>query len=291
MTQPITATPVWTGRAILGEGPLWSSARRQVLFTDIKGGRLIGWEPERQEADEWQVPENLCWLVERRDGDGFIAGLRNRIVHLRLGARAMVEIAAEIAQPEAHLPGNRFNDGKADHAGNIWFGSMDDAEQAVSGAFYRLAPDGRVDCVDVDYGVANGPALSPDGRTLYHTDSAARVVYAFDLSAGGNPSGKRVHIRFEEPDGYPDGMTTDAEGGLWIAHWDGGRVTRFGPDGTRDRHIALPVSRVTSATFFGPELDMLAITTAAIGRDEEPLAGSLFVASPGVRGLPPAMYG
>ncbi len=229
--------------------------------------------------------------MERTDGDGFLAGLRNRIVHVRIDPERGCEIAVELAQPEAHLPGNRFNDGKADPSGRVWFGSMDDAEAVVTGSLYRLDPDGTIERVDTGYGVANGPAISQDGRTLYHADSAARLVYAFDIGPGGALDRKRAHIRFADADGYPDGMTVDAQGGLWIAHWDGGRVTRFRPDGRADRHIALPVSRVTSVAFFGPDLDRMAITTAAIGRDEEPLAGALFVADAGVGGLPPATYG
>ncbi|MBV9656021.1 MAG: SMP-30/gluconolactonase/LRE family protein, partial [Acetobacteraceae bacterium] len=252
------AEPVWTGRALLGEGPVWSLSRGEVLFTDIKGGRLIAWSPATGDAREWPVAGNLCWLVERRDGDGFVAGLRNRIVHLRLHADRGCDIAVDLGQPEAHLPGNRFNDGKADPAGRIWFGSMDDAEVAISGALYRLDRDGTIERVDTGYGVANGPALSPDGSVLYHADSAARSIYAFDIGPNGDLSGKRVHLRFGEQDGYPDGMTVDAEGGLWVAHWEGGRVTRFGPDGKPERWVSLPVSRVTSVAFFGSGLNRIA---------------------------------
>lgn len=288
-----TAAPeaVWTGRAILGEGPLWSPRLGLVLFVDIRGARLVAWSPEDGKAREWPMAEACCWLVERANGDGFLAGLKRRIVHLRLDPVHGPEIVAEIGRPEAHLPGNRFNDAKADPHGRVWAGSMDDAEIERRGSFYRIDHDGTVTRVDGPYGVANGPAVSADGHTLYHTDSGARTIYAFDLGADGALANKRVHIRFEEADGYPDGMTTDAEGGLWVAHWDGGRVTRFRPDGTRERSIALPCSRITSCVFFGPRLDRMAITSAAYQRDDEPLAGSLFVVDPGVRGLAPAVFG
>lgn len=284
-------TPVWTGRAILGEGPLWSERLGLVLFVDIKGSRLLAWAPADGTAREWPMAEPCCWLVERRDGQGFIAGMKRRIVDLALDPDSGPTILREVAQPEADRPWNRFNDGKGDQAGRVWFGSMDDDEALSTGSLYRMTPDGAVVAVDAGYGVANGPAVSPDGGTLYHADSAARVVYAFRIGEDGNLTDKREHLRFTEADGYPDGMTTDAEGGLWVAHWDGGRVTRFLPDGTRDRHIALPASRVTSVTFFGTGFDRMAITTASIGRDDEPLAGSLFVADPGVRGLPPGRFG
>ena len=200
-------------------------------------------------------------------------------------------IPGELARIEPDRPGNRLNDGKADARGRLWVGSMDDAEEAPAGSLYRIDPDGAVSRVDEGYTVANGPALSPDGRTIYHTDSAARTVYAFDVGRDGSLSGKRAHIRFSEGDGYPDGMTCDAEGGLWIAHWDGGRVSRFLPDGRLDRAIPLPVSRVTSCVFAGPDLDRLFVTTASHGRPEEPLAGALFECAPGVRGLPPGRFG
>lgn len=282
---------VWQARALLGEGPLWSPRQDAVYFVDIRGSRILRHGLSDDSQAGWELDDAACWLVESADGDGFIAGLRSRrVVRLRLEP-GQATVAEEIARIEPDMPGNRLNDGKADRDGRLWVGSMDDAEEAPAGSFYRIDGDGSVTRVDQGYTVANGPALSPDGRTIYHTDSAARTVYAFDIGADGSLSGKRVHIRFTEADGYPDGMTCDAEGGLWIAHWDGARVSRFRPDGTLDRAIALPVSRVTSCVFAGPDLDRMFITTAAHGRDEEPLAGALFECDPGVRGLPACGFG
>jgi len=282
---------VWKARALLGEGPLWSPRQDAVYFVDIRSSRILRHGLSDDSQAGWELDDAACWLVESADGDGFIAGLRSRrVVRLRLEP-GQATVAEEIARIEPDMPGNRLNDGKADRDGRLWVGSMDDAEEAPAGGFYRIDGDRSVARVDGGYTVANGPALSPDGRTIYHTDSAARTVYAFDIGADGGLSGKRVHIRFTEADGYPDGMTCDAEGGLWIAHWDGARVSRFRPDGTLDRAIALPVSRVTSCVFAGPDLDRMFITTAAHGRDEEPLAGALFECDPGVRGLPPCGFG
>ncbi|MBP2299681.1 SMP-30/gluconolactonase/LRE family protein [Azospirillum picis] len=289
--MPQEARCVWAARATLGEGPLWSPGQGAVFAVDIRGGRILRHGLSDGTQTEWALGDAACWLVEAADGDGFIAGLRSRrVVRLRPGPDG-VEIAGELARLDPDRPGNRLNDAKADALGRLWVGSMHDAESDPAGALFRIDPDGTVTRVDEGYVVANGPALSPDGRTLYHTDSAARTVYAFDLGADGVLSGKRVHIRFAEADGYPDGMTCDAEGGLWIAHWDGGRVSRFRPDGTLDRAIPLPVSRVTSCVFAGPDLDRLFVTTAAHGRPEEPLAGGLFECDPGVRGLPCGRFG
>lgn len=287
---------VWEAGAQLGEGPVWSPSRNALFAVDIRGSRLLRYTTADGQGRDWPLEEAACWLVERADGRGFVAGLRSRrLVGLTFDGDRL-SVGAELMRLEEDSPGNRLNDAMADAAGRLWVGSMDDAEKEASGALYRVGPDGSVERVDEGYTVSNGPALSPDGRTLYHADSPRRTIFAFTLAADGALSGKRVHIRFGEEDGYPDGMTCDAEGGLWVAHWDGGRVSRFRPDGTLDRTMALPVSRVTSCVFAGPALDRLFVTTAAhgIGRDgrpDEPLAGALFECDPGVRGLPPGRFG
>lgn len=274
---------VWSGRAQLGEGPLWSAEHQALLFVDILGSRLLAYSPASGDTREWPLDEACCWLAPHADG-GFVAGLRSRLVRLYLeddGPR----IAATLAEPLAGTVGQRLNDGKADPRGRLWFGSMDDAERDASGALYRFDERGLV-AIDRPYTVTNGPAIGLDGTTLYHTDSPARTVYAFALSEAGELSDKRVHLRFAAEAGFPDGMTVDADGGLWVAHWDGGRVSRFLPDGTLEREIRLPASRVTCCAFGDDDLATLYITTAAVGRDEEERAGGLFAVRPGVKGLP-----
>ncbi|AWJ85591.1 gluconolaconase (plasmid) [Azospirillum sp. TSH58] len=287
---------VWEANAQLGEGPVWSPSRDALFAVDIRGSRLLRYTPADGTGRDWPLEEAACWLVERADGGGFVAGLRSRrLVGLTLDGDRL-SVGPELMRLEEDAPGNRLNDAMADAAGRLWVGSMDDAEQDASGALYRVGPDGSVARVDEGYTVSNGPALSPDGRTLYHTDSPSRTIHAFALAADGALSGKRVHIRFGEDDGYPDGMTCDAEGHLWVAHWSGGRVSRFRPDGTLDRVVRLPVSNVTSCAFGGPALDRLFITAAAATTTHdapagEPLAGGLFVCTPGVAGLPPGRFG
>ncbi|MBE9604291.1 SMP-30/gluconolactonase/LRE family protein [Acetobacteraceae bacterium H6797] len=281
----IEAKAVWHGRAVLGEGPLWLPAQQAVLFCDIKGGALHAWFPADGSAHSWPAPAGLCWLVPRADGEGFVAGLRGEVAHLALDLTTGPRHLGTIATPDQGRAGMRLNDGAADAAGRVWFGSMDDAEVEDIGRLYRLDPDGGLVVADSGYGVPNGPAFAADGRTMFHADSARRLVYAYEIGADGAVLSRREHLRFAEADGYPDGMAADAEGGLWVAHWEGGRVTRFDAEGRPEREIRLPVSRVTSVAFFGPELERIAITTAAIGRDGEARAGSLFVAEPGVKGL------
>ena len=279
----LAATPLWPVRAVLGEGPLWSARQERVFFVDIRGSRILSCDLTGAAQAEWRMEQRPCWIIETSHADRFLVGLERGIVVVRLIPGDAVEIIHRL--PGVFPDGMRLNDAKAGPDGQVYFGSMDDAEAAATGQFHVLNAEGQLSHIDHGYTVTNGPAISPDGRTLYHTDSPARTIYAFDRHHDGSLTGKRVHIRFTEADGYPDGMTCDAEGGLWVCHWDGGRVTRFLPDGTRDRAITLPASRVTSCAFAGPGLDQLVITTAAHEREAEPLAGALFLAKPGIQGL------
>ena len=228
------------------------------------------------------MPDLIGWIIERRDRPGFIAGFRDRFVELVLEPRSIRSIGI----PEPELPGNRLNDAKADREGRIWAGSMDDREREPSGHLYRLDPGFAWQRVHSGYRVANGPTFSPDGRTLYHSDSAERKVYRFDVAADGSLANKRAFVELTESDGFPDGMTTDIEGGVWVALWGGRSVRRFKGNGSFDRAIELPVSQVTSCVFAGARLDRMFITTASVGMEHEPLAGGLFEADPGVIGLP-----
>jgi sugar lactone lactonase YvrE len=150
--------------------------------------------------------------------------------------------------------------------------------------------------VDAGYKVTNGPAFSPDGKRMYHNDSARQVTYVFDIDEAGNAANRRTFLQFGEGDGYPDGMTVDAEACLWIAFWDGGCVRRYSPDGELLRTVEMPVSRPTSCAFGGSGLDRLYVTSARIGLDEtalgmQPNAGGLFLVTPGVQGIADVPFG
>jgi xylono-1,5-lactonase len=270
-------------RDTLGEGPVWSPSRNSVLWVDIFGQQVHELGLEKGSITSWNVPERIGWLIEREGREDFIAGLKTGFVELQLEPFSI----RRIGNPEAGRPQNRLNDAKTDAQGRIWAGSKDDDDKVSSGALYRLDPDFTWSRQDDGYVVANGPAFSPDGKTMYHNDSGRRTVYAFDIDERSELSRKRVFATFEEEWGYPDGMATDAEGGIWIAHWGAGRVSRFRPDGTLDRSVALPASNITSVVFAGPRLERMFVTSAAFKCESEPLAGALFeVEVAGVRGHP-----
>ncbi|MGD8325008.1 MAG: SMP-30/gluconolactonase/LRE family protein [Gammaproteobacteria bacterium] len=280
------ARSVWESRAILGEGPLWVARENAVYWTDIKGYKLHRLTLDGFRHTCWEMPDMLCWILERHNGRGFMAGFRTGVARLQLAPFGIEPIAT----PEPDLPHNRMNDAAVDPNGRIWAGTMDERELAASGSLYRLDPDGRFSCHDTGYIVSNGPTFSPDHTHLYHADTARGVIYRFELGADGSLAGRGIFVDFPPGWGSPDGMASDRDGGIWVAHWGGGRVSRFLPDGRLDRALALPVSQVTSCCFAGADLDRMFVTTAAIGRDNEPLAGNLFEVDPGVCGAPCFAY-
>ena len=270
--------------AVLGEGPVWVAREAALYWLDIKGLKIFRLSGQG-ERSEWPTPMRVGSIAPRKSG-GFIAGTEDGI--------AIVDPASNrfeiVARPEQDLPGNRFNDGKVDRRGRFWAGTMDDEEKAASGTLYCVDADLGCTAVDSGYKVTNGPAFSPSGDVMYHNDSARQVTYAFDMDAGGNAANRRTFLQFGPGDGYPDGMTVDSEGCLWIAFWGGWCIRRYSPDGEWVETIKMPVQRPTSCAFGGRDLERLYVTSASIGLDEEalqmqPNAGGLFMLEPGVRGL------
>jgi sugar lactone lactonase YvrE len=273
--------------ATLGEGPVWIEREQALYWVDIPEKRVFRWSQARG-VRSIDVARHVCSLVPRASG-GFVGGGYDGF--LALDADFSIEV---IGNPEVELPRNRFNDGKLDRSGRLWAGTMDRLEQETTGSLYRLDPDLTWTRIDSGYHVSNGPAFSIDGRTMFHTDSARQTVYAFDVDASGAHN-RRVHLRFGDGDGYPDGMTVDAEDCLWIAFWDGWCVRRFSPGGEQLAELRVPVQRPTSVAFGGAGFDRLFITSASrdLSADEraaQPHAGGLFMAVPGVRGVPDTVF-
>jgi sugar lactone lactonase YvrE len=270
-------------KATLGEGPVWTAREQALYWVDIPERRVFRWS-EADGVRTIPVAQHVCSLLPRASG-GFVGGGYDGL--LSIGADFAIDVVDDL---EPDMPRNRFNDGKIDRAGRFWAGTMDRTEQEASGSLYRVDADLDWRRIDSGYRVTNGPAFSVDGRTMYHTDSARQTVYEFDLDEQGNASNRRVHLQFGDGDGYPDGMTVDAEGCLWIAFWDGWCVRRFSPKGERLTDVAVPVQRPTSVTFGGAALDRLFITSASRDLTQEelagqPFAGGTFMTQPGVRGV------
>ncbi|WP_066548501.1 MULTISPECIES: SMP-30/gluconolactonase/LRE family protein [unclassified Sphingomonas] len=274
-------------RSLLGEGAWWSARDDAFYWVDILGRRLNRWRAASSPPlASWDVPEMIGWVIERQGTPGFVAGLQSGVHVIDLDPFRCTPLAAfGLDEPEM-----RLNDACADAHGNIWAGTMRIAADRPVGALYRFDPAGDAVRVDTGYTVPNGPAISRDGQLLYHADSPLGLVYRLRLDDPQRTASCAVHIAFDPSWGKPDGMTVDADDCLWVCHWDGGRVSRFDPSGALMRSIEVPASRVTNCAFGGADLDQLYITTAAKDRPDEPLAGAIFRADPGVRGVPANRY-
>jgi xylono-1,5-lactonase len=282
----------WPLACRLGEGLVWDEAKQSIFFVDIQGPAVHAYTPAKNAQRSWPMPEMVGWLVPRASGD-WIAGFKSGVAALKLGQPSKIEWLHRLHKPNSPM---RLNDAKADAQGRLWFGTMngEDESQPV-GQFHRLGADGQVATVDRGYCVTNGPTFSLDGRTIFHTDSPLRTIYAFDVSPDGELSNKRVWVKFADEEGYPDGMTTDADGHVWVAHWAGSRVTQRDASGKVLQTIALPVPHVTNVAFGGPDLSDLYITSARKGLSAQqlaaaPLSGGLFCARGAGRGRLPGVY-
>lgn len=264
---------VWDARAILGEGPVWHEDEGALYWVDIKAPAIHRFIPATGEKASWPM-RTMIGCLAPASGGGFLAALRNGFARLSLGPPGQFPTVTPIADPERDRPGNRFNDGKLAPDGSFWAGTMDDSEREASGAWWRLGPDGGVTKLDEGYRVTNGPAFDAVRGRVYLTDSARQTVFAAELMDGGAGfSGKRVFAQFGAGDGYPDGMTVDAEGGLWIAFWDGACLRRLNPAGEIIQTVPMPVRRPTSLAFAG---DTIYVTSASADLKAKLGSGGLY---------------
>jgi sugar lactone lactonase YvrE len=267
---------LWPVGAELGEGALWHAATDSVYFVDIKGRQIYRCASDGGARHSWPAPQQVSFIVPLAGG-GFACGLEDGIYRFDEAGGTFTLLRAV----EADQPSNRFNDGFVDHQGCLWFGSMDNGEQQPTGALYRIGAAGQFEAVDRGYVITNGPAMSPDGSTLYHTDTLKKEVYAFDVQAGGGLANKRLFASFAGRAGHPDGMAVDADGNLWVALFGGARIDRFSRDGELTGSVPFPVPNITKLAFGGEDLRTAFVTTAWKGltpgaRAHAPLAGALF---------------
>ncbi|MGW7722756.1 SMP-30/gluconolactonase/LRE family protein [Streptomyces canus] len=253
--------------ATLGEGPTWDGER--LLWIDILGARLHTYDPVSGHRSV-RVLDQHIGAVKPRAGGGLVLNLRDGVALLD------PDDSFRWLHHEP-LPGRRANDAAVAPDGSLWAGTMRYDEAPGGGTLSRITGDGTHRTVLDDVAVSNGTGWSPDGRLMYYIDSPTRRVDVFDHESG-RLSGRRPFVEIEDGAGFPDGLTVDADGCVWVALWDGGAVRRYTPDGTLDHVITLPTPRVTACAFGGPDLTDLYITTARVGLDApHPVAGSLLV--------------
>lgn len=268
----------------LGEGPLWDDRSGRLYWVDIRN-RLIEWlDPARDVGGVYRLAVRPSALGLRESG-GLIVAADHCVGVLDLESGAFEPRVSF----EEDRPRNRTNDGAVLADGRFWFGTMDDAGQERSGALYTLSPDWTLTRMLDGLGIPNGIVSDASGKTLFVADSAEGAIRKYELDGKTGALGPAKDFAVVEIVS-PDGAALDVEGGLWSAQWDGGRVVRHAPDGSIEAAIELPVSRPTSCIFGGADLKTLFITSARDGLSAEelamqPLAGSVFAADVGVRGV------
>lgn len=278
-------------RNLLGECPIWCQETNTLFWVDSRAPALQTYRPDTGDISSHPLSETTGSVCLTEQGDLLVA-MTSGIY--RLGFDGTV--GTQVANATAGHPDNRFNDGRCDRQGRFWVGSMNDKARIPTGALWRLSADHSISLMEPDLIVPNSLAFSPDNSRLYLSDTYRHRIFVFDYHPDdGTISNKRLFSDMEGWTGRPDGSAIDAEGCLWNAEYSGGRVVRYTPDGRIDRTIELPVSQVSCCAFGGKDLDELYITTARQRLTPEqlaaqPLAGCLFVARPGVKGLPEGRY-
>ncbi len=264
---------------LLGEGPVWDNRQKRIFWIDILNGEVHYFYPDSNLHRICKLGQLLGAIALKRPG-GLIAAMKHGFATIDLEKGTIQSLATV----ETHLPDNRFNDGKCDPAGRFWAGTMSISNTPHTGSLYVLEKDFTVNTKIIGVTCSNGLAWSPDHKTLYYIDTPTRNVVAYNYDIiNGNITDGRIVISIPKGKGYPDGMTIDTEGMLWIALWDGWKVIRYNPyTGRQLCQIILPVSQVTSCVFGGDAMEDLYITSARVGLLEsdlkaQPLAGSLFV--------------
>jgi sugar lactone lactonase YvrE len=260
-------------QAELGEGALWDWRFELLVSVDVPAGRLLLSDPRDGSTRVLEVGQPVGAAMLRGDRELLLA-VRDGFASVEPAGGAVSALAAV----EASLPGNRMNDAACDAAGRCFAGTMALDRSPGAGALYRLDPDLSVHRVLGGLGISNGIGWSPDGERMYHVDTLAGGVdeHRYDEATGLPSDGRRL-VDARPGWGRPDGLAVDAEGGIWVAFWDGWAVRRFDASGALSAVIELPLARPTRPAFGGPDLDRLYVTTAS---------GPILVVDPGVRGLP-----
>ncbi|MGC1173454.1 SMP-30/gluconolactonase/LRE family protein [Polaromonas sp.] len=285
------------GRNATGESPVWHGGEQALYWVDIPARKLCRWQAATGATTSWLAPEMLACIARSGSAGGWIAGMETGVYQLQPQADGGLH-SELLAKVDHKQPGMRFNDGRCDRQGRFWAGTMvmNMGLASPAGALYRYgATDGLKEMLD-GFITPNGLGFSPDGRTMYLSDShpSMQMIWAFDYdTATGTPSRRRPFVDMKPLPGRPDGAAVDEDGCYWICGNDAGLVHRFTPDGVLDRSLAVPVKKPAMCAFGGAGLDTLFVTSIrpeGIDLSDQPLAGGVFALRPGVRGLPEPQF-
>ncbi len=280
---------VWDARCGIAESPVWDAAGRRLLFCDILGKRVHELSVDDGRQTSWDFAEEVGSFGLCASGR-LVVALRHRVVLFDRRTTTLVDLAGPVDEPVT----NRFNDGKVGPDGCFWIGSMDErVPRNKTGVLYRVTPEGKVERKAEGYAVSNGLAWSPDGQVMYHSDSTAGIIEAWDFDTrSGGIANHRILATLANEDGPPDGAAVDAEGNYWSAAPSAGCINRFSPTGTLLEKLSFPVPGATMPCFADGHLY---VTSLRAGRSAEtlerhPTLGGLFRTASPVRGAPVATF-
>ncbi|PPQ31723.1 SMP-30/gluconolactonase/LRE family protein [Rhodopila globiformis] len=280
---------IWDSRCSVAESPVWDAANRRLLFCDINGRRINALRIDSGERESWDFPDVVGSFGLCASGR-FVVAQRHHVVLFDPGSGELTDLTDRVDEP----PTNRLNDGKVGPDGAFWIGSMDEnTPRQKTASLYRVTPDGRITREESGYAVSNGLAWSPDGRVMYHSDSTAGIIEAWDFDpATGGRSRHRIVARLKNEDGRPDGAATDMDGNYWSAGPSAGCLNCFSPDGTLLHKQAFAVPGPTMPCFAD---DWLYVTSLREGKPEDilsafPTLGGLFRTTAPSAGAPVGIF-
>ncbi|WP_285416047.1 SMP-30/gluconolactonase/LRE family protein [Pseudomonas sp. efr-133-TYG-5] len=284
-------------RNAVGESPVWVPQENALYWVDIPNGGLQRWSAASGHVQAWKTPQMLA-CIACHSGGGWVAGMQSGFFHLHPHSDGSLD-SELLATVEHSRPDMRLNDGRCDRQGRFWAGSMvlNMGLNAPEGRLYRYGagPSGVIEAPLDGFIVPNGLGFSPDGKTMYLSDSHPHVqlIWAFDYDTEtGTPSNRRIFVDMNHFPGRPDGAAVDAEGCYWICANDAGLIHRFAPDGRLDFSLQVPVKKPTMCAFGGSDMDTLFVASIRPGDDRDPqsLAGGVFALKPNVKGLAEPLF-
>lgn len=282
-------------RNATGESPVWVASEQALYWVDIPNRQLLRWKAADASVTRW-AGDQMIACIARREGtpNRWVAGMEDGVFDVVPQDDGTLQ-TTRLTGVKHGNPNMRFNDGRCDRQGRFWAGTMvlDMAAGIPAGTLYRYDASSSNEALAPqlnDLIVPNGLGFSPDGRTMYLSDShpSVQLIWAFDYDVdSGTPSNRRLFVDMNQHPGRPDGAAVDVDGCYWICGNDAGLIHRFTPDGRLDRSLEVPVKKPAMCAFGGAGLDTLFVTSIRPGGDlsDQPLAGGVFALQPGVAGL------